>query len=209
MGSNPIPFYETCLFGWAAASAWYFKADQPAAYRARWHESEAIAGSCNDYRATLSVDLEDQDRPISAPALTLYGAFGAMARLYDIPAACGLLCAKMEARVVAGGHFFPDIDPAAVVDHLVSFFQGHPLEGGRFPEDRRGCHKPFRFPGELAKRSGWTVSPTTVIVRATTARPTLEVEDVLGGERGGASRPGTRHPVRQQLRPGEEQILLH
>ncbi|MCZ7497336.1 alpha/beta hydrolase [Agrobacterium tumefaciens] len=131
--SNPDLFYETCLFGWGAASAGAFQADQLAAYRASWHDREAIAGSCNDYRAALGVDLrndlEDHDRRISAPTLILYGASGAMAKLYDIPAAWAPLCIEMEARAIAGGHFFPDIEPAAVVDRLVGFFQNHPLEG--------------------------------------------------------------------------------
>lgn len=129
--ANPDLFYETCLFGWGAAGPGDFDAEQLAAYRASWRDPEAIAGGCNDYRATLAVDLAedlvDHGKRISAPALILYGASGAMAKLYDLPAAWADRCTTMEARAIKGGHFFPDSAPGDVSHQVAAFLRQHPL----------------------------------------------------------------------------------
>jgi len=129
--ANPDLFYETCLFGWGAAGPQDFDAEQLAAYRTSWHDAAAIAGSCNDYRAALAVDfahdLADQGKRISAPALILYGASGAMAKLYDLPATWADRCSSMEARAISGGHFFPDSVPGEVIEQLTAFLRRHPL----------------------------------------------------------------------------------
>jgi len=131
IAANPDLFYETCLFGWGAAGQQDFDADQLAAYRASWHDPEAIAGGCNDYRATLAVDLghdlADQGKRLSAPALILYGASGVMAKLYDLPASWVDRCTTMEARAIKGGHFFPDSAPGEVADQVAAFLGHHPL----------------------------------------------------------------------------------
>ncbi|MGO7335637.1 alpha/beta fold hydrolase [Rhizobium leguminosarum] len=129
--AKPDLFYETCLFGWGAAGPADFDAEQLAAYRASWHDVEAIAGGCNDYRAALTVDLAhdlaDQGERISAPALILYGASGAMAKLYDLPATWEDRCTTMEARAIKGGHFFPDSAPGEVAEHVAAFLSAHSL----------------------------------------------------------------------------------
>ncbi|MGZ2461702.1 alpha/beta fold hydrolase [Rhizobium anhuiense] len=129
--ANPDLFYETCLFGWGAAGPQDFDAAQLAAYRASWHDIEAIAGSCNDYRAALAVDLAhdlaDHGKRISAPALILCGASGAMAKLYDLPAAWAGRCTTMKVRAIKGGHFFPDSAPGEVVEHVAAFLRQDPF----------------------------------------------------------------------------------
>lgn len=129
--ANPDLFYETCLFGWGAAGPADFDAEQLAAYRDSWHDPEAIAGGCNDYRAALAVDLADdlvdRGKRLSAPALVLYGASGAMAKLYDLPATWADGCTTMEARAIEGGHFFPDSAPGAVAEQVAAFLSRHPL----------------------------------------------------------------------------------
>jgi haloacetate dehalogenase len=131
ISANPDLFYETCLFGWGAASPEDFDAEQLAAYRSSWHDAEAIAGGCNDYRAALSVDLADdladQGQRISAPALILFGAAGAMAKLYDLPSTWAERCTKMEARAIPGGHFFPDSSPGEVIERVAAFLRCHSL----------------------------------------------------------------------------------
>jgi hypothetical protein len=48
-----------------------------------------IHGSCADYRAAASIDLEhdsaDINRKIECPALVFFGSLGQMAQLFDIP----------------------------------------------------------------------------------------------------------------------------
>ncbi|MBY5318530.1 alpha/beta fold hydrolase [Rhizobium leguminosarum] len=129
--ANPDLFYETCLFGWGAAGLRDFDVEQLAAYRVSWHDAKAIAGGCNDYRAALAVDLAhdlaEQGRRISAPALILYGATGAMAKLYDLPATWADRCTTMDACAVPGGHFFPDSAPVEVTEQVAAFLGRHPF----------------------------------------------------------------------------------
>ncbi|MBY5716086.1 alpha/beta hydrolase [Rhizobium leguminosarum] len=129
--ANPDLFYETCLLGWVAAGLRDFDVEQLAAYRASWHDAKAIAGGCNDYRAALAVDLAhdlaEQGRRISAPALILYGASGAMAKLYDLPATWADRCTTIDARAVPGGHFFPDSAPVEVAEQVAAFLGRHPF----------------------------------------------------------------------------------
>lgn len=129
IAADPDFFYETCLFGWGAAGPRDFDAEQLAAYRASWHDPEAIAGGCNDYRAALAVDLADdladEGKRIAAPTLILYGASGVMARLYDLPATWADRCTAMEAEAIPGGHFFPDSAPDEVCARLSAFWERH------------------------------------------------------------------------------------
>lgn len=131
IGADPDHFFETCLLGWGAARLADFDADQMAAYRAAWRDPANIAGACNDYRAALAVDLADDradlDARIVAPALVLYGASGAMARLYDVPGTWRDKCRHMEVAAMPGGHFFIDEDPGAVAARLTDFLAAHPL----------------------------------------------------------------------------------
>lgn len=122
---DPDYFFQTCLFGWGAASENEFDFEQIAAYRTSWREPATIEGFCNDYRATLTVDLRhdlaDKGRRVSAPTLILYGSDGVMAQLYDIPATWSERCSTLESAAIPGGHFFPDSAPEAVVEQLQMF----------------------------------------------------------------------------------------
>ena len=123
--ADPDAFFQACLLGWGGAQLSDFDAQQLAAYRAAWRDPDTIRGMCNDYRATLAHDIADDSADASAriasPALILYGASGAMAQHYDVPATWELKCADMRARAIPGGHFFPDTNPADTLAALAAF----------------------------------------------------------------------------------------
>ncbi len=125
IAADPDFFFETCLFGWGAASAGDFAPDQLAEYRRCWREAKMIAGSCADYRAAASVDLADDaadlGRKISSPTLVLYGAQGAMAKLFDMAAEWRPFCQDMTAKALPGGHFFIDQHPRQTAAELLAF----------------------------------------------------------------------------------------
>jgi len=125
IGADPDAFYESCLTGWGAAKLSDFDADALAAYRAAWARPEVMHTMCNDYRAALEVDMAldaaDLGRRVPCPALVLYGADGAMARAYDVPATWADRLADMRAEAVPGGHFFPDTHPAETAAALMRF----------------------------------------------------------------------------------------
>ena len=127
IGHDPDSFYQSCLLGWGGAELSNFDADQLAAYRDAWRNPDTIRAMCDDYRAALSHDFDhdaaDLDRRVPCPTLILYGADGAMARAYDIPATWAPKCAHMTARTVPGGHFFPDTHSRETLAALRAFLE--------------------------------------------------------------------------------------
>lgn len=125
IGHDPDAYFESCLLGWGAAQLSDFAPDALAAYRAAWRDPETIRGMCADYRAALQVDFDldaqDLDRQIGCPALVLYGAQGAMAKAYDVPATWADRMSDMRAEAIPGGHFFVDQSPEETADALLRF----------------------------------------------------------------------------------------
>ena len=129
IGADPDHFYEACLLGWGGASLADFDPEMLAAYRKSWHDPGAIRGGCNDYRAAATIDLEhdkaDLGQKISCPCLIMYGANGAMARLFDVPQTWKSRCDDMHQSAIEGGHFFVDEKPDLVASELAGFFNAH------------------------------------------------------------------------------------
>ena len=126
IGHDPDAFYHACLLGWGGAQLGDFDADQLAAYRASWRRAETTRAMCDDYRAALTLDFEDdaadRDARVACPTLILYGATGVMARAYDMAAVWADKCAAMQTRALTGGHFFPDTAPQETTEALHTFF---------------------------------------------------------------------------------------
>jgi len=125
IGCDPDFFYETCLVGWGAAKLADFDAEMLAAYRSAWRDPAMIHGSCSDYRAAATIDLEhdaaDIDRKVACPTLALWGEHGAMHRCFDIAAAWRKRCANLSTATLPGGHFFIDLLPAETAKILTEF----------------------------------------------------------------------------------------
>jgi len=125
IGLDPDFFYETCLVGWGKSSIGDFDAWQLGEYRRCWRDPSMIHGSCSDYRAAATVDLEhdaaDAGRKVECPSLVVWGSGGVMGRLFDMRAQWEARLANMTAKPMPGGHFFPDQYPAETADLLSSF----------------------------------------------------------------------------------------
>jgi haloacetate dehalogenase len=69
---------------------------------------ENIHAMCEDYRAGASIDLKhdaaDIDKKITCPLVTLWGARGAMGRIYDVLAIWKERGTKVTGRALPGGH---------------------------------------------------------------------------------------------------------
>jgi haloacetate dehalogenase len=87
-----------------------------------------IHGSCSDYRAAASIDLDhdaaDIDRKVQCPALAFYGSQGVMAKLFDIPAEWNKRCSNLQDASLPGGHFFVDQFPGQTAEILRKFLNG-------------------------------------------------------------------------------------
>lgn len=127
--ADPDAYFESCLLGWGAARIEDFAPEQLTAYRAAWRDPDTIRGMCNDYRAALSHDFDDDTadlgRQITCPALVLYGADGAMAKSYDVPQTWAKHLINMQSNPIPGGHFFPDTAPTETTRALLTFLQNH------------------------------------------------------------------------------------
>ena len=125
ISKDPDKYYESCLLGWGGGDLAAFDPAALAAYRQSWRHPETIRAMCDDYRAALSADVvldaEDLPRKIACPALVLYGADGAMAKHYDVPATWSARLTDMQAQAVPGGHFFPDTHPEPTYTALHRF----------------------------------------------------------------------------------------
>ncbi|MGP6089315.1 alpha/beta fold hydrolase [Antarctobacter jejuensis] len=130
IAADPDAYYESCLLGFGAAQLSDFKPDQLAAYRAAWADPDCRRAMCDDYRAAIEIDIhhdaQDLPRRVTCPALVLYGADGAMARAYDVPATWADRLSRIQATAIPGGHFFIDQSPTQTAKALHGFLTGAP-----------------------------------------------------------------------------------
>jgi haloacetate dehalogenase len=126
---DPDRFYETCLVGWGATGLADFDADMLDEYRRAWRDPAMIHGSCSDYRAAATIDLEhdsvDLERKVDCPTLVFFGAGGVMASLFDIPAEWRKRCHDVTQAALPGGHFFVDQFPDDTAQIMRAFLQRH------------------------------------------------------------------------------------
>ena len=127
IGANPDFFYETCLVGWGAAKLADFDAAQVAEYRRHWRDPAAIHGSCSDYRAAATIDLEhdaaDLAVKVQCPTLAFWGSGGLMHRLFDMQAEWQKRCANLTCATLPGGHFFPELFPNETAEQIMQFIR--------------------------------------------------------------------------------------
>lgn len=125
ISNDPDFFYETCLTGWGATTIADFDAEMLQDYRRCWRDPRMIHGSCSDYRAAATIDLDhdsaDIARKVTCPTLAYYGSEGLMAKLFDIPAEWRKRCSRLKEASVSGGHFFVDQYPAETVQKISGF----------------------------------------------------------------------------------------
>ena len=87
---------------------------------------QTIHASCEDYRASASIDLEpdaaDADRKLTMPLLTLWGADGMVGNKYDMLAAWRDVAENVSGFAVLGGHYLPEEAPDETYRALLDFF---------------------------------------------------------------------------------------
>ena len=100
IGADPDFFYETCLIGWGATKVADFDPEMLAEYRRAWRDPGMIHGSCSDYRAGATVDLDhdgaDLDNKVHCPTLVVWGAAGVIQKYFDIAAAWRARCTAVS-----------------------------------------------------------------------------------------------------------------
>jgi haloacetate dehalogenase len=127
IGTDPNFFYETCLTGWGATKLADFDSEMLADYRRCWRDAGMIHGSCSDYRAGATVDLEldgaDLDKKVRCPTLVVWGGNGVIQKYFDVAAAWRSRCTMVSTETLPGGHFFVDQFPDDIARILGQFLR--------------------------------------------------------------------------------------
>jgi haloacetate dehalogenase len=91
----------------------------------RCFDSRAVHASCEDYRASISIDLahdrEDEDRRVAAPLLALWGGRGVVHRCFDVLAAWRERATVVTGRALDCGHYITEEAPEDLLGELVPF----------------------------------------------------------------------------------------
>ncbi len=128
----PIGFLDYTLARWTRSKD--LSAFDPRAlaeYRLHFSTPEHIHATCNDYRAGQTCDLADDaaDRNdgnrIACPLLVLWGDTGIPNQIPDIAGLWRRWARKVETGEIAAGHFLPEENPKATLDHLLPFLERH------------------------------------------------------------------------------------
>ena len=89
---------------------------------------ETIHASCEDYRASATIDLEhdqvdiDQGRKVQCPLLCLWGEKGFVGQKYDVIAEWKKWADQVEGKGLPCGHYLPEEAPDETLEELLNFF---------------------------------------------------------------------------------------
>ncbi len=100
-----------------------------AEYLDAFDDPEVIRGSCEDYRAAYSIDIEHDDAETertSVPMHVLWGAKGAIEKHFDALTLWRKRVQNVEGQSLPGGHFLAEELPGAVLDAWLPFFSKAP-----------------------------------------------------------------------------------
>ena len=124
----PIGFLDYTMARWTKAKD--LSAFEPRAlaeYRLHFSTPEHVHATCNDYRAGQTCDLADdaadraKGRKIDCPLLALWGDSGIPAMRGDLDSLWSGWAKRVTTGVVSSGHFLPEENPKATLDHLLPF----------------------------------------------------------------------------------------
>lgn len=87
---------------------------------------ETIHASCEDYRASASIDLahdeEDLSRKLACSLLVLWGEKGFVAKKYDVVSTWKEKAENVRGRSLPCGHFLPEEAPEETLEEMRKFF---------------------------------------------------------------------------------------
>jgi len=130
--SAPIGFLDYTLARWSKSKD--LRAFDPRAlaeYRLHFSTPEHIHATCNDYRASQTCDLLDDEADesngerIACPLLVLWGDAGIPNQVPDIVGLWRRWAENLETAEVTAGHFLPEENPQETLDHLLPFLARH------------------------------------------------------------------------------------
>lgn len=125
IGSDPELWVRRKLAAWSADPDAF--AEAAVREYVRCFDADSIRGTCEDYRAGPTVDLEHDEADAAAghrvgcPLLVVWGARGLVGRAYDVPAVWREYADDVTAAAVDCGHFVAEEAPAQTLAYVAAF----------------------------------------------------------------------------------------
>src|SRR3546814_430638 len=109
IGAYPDYYLRATLEAWSKSGMSVFSPAAIKEYSRAFRDPACLSASCEDYRASASIDLEhdgaDQETPIQVPLLTLWGTKGVVGKCYDVIAAWSDKAVEVTGQGFPVGHF--------------------------------------------------------------------------------------------------------
>ncbi len=122
---NNAEFYLDTMLGRLKPNA--ITPEAFAEYLRCFSDPGVIHGTCEDYRAGASIDLEhdeaDLDRKITCPVLALWGEKGFLHKRHDVPAIWRERALDVRGQSLPCGHFLPEEAPEETLAALQTFLK--------------------------------------------------------------------------------------
>ena len=111
------------LSSWSSENAFF--PQSLAEYHRCFCSPETIHSTCEDYRASASIDLEhdqlDANQKIRCPVLVLWGEKGVIERQYPVLDAWRAKASQVLGHSLDCGHFLPEEAPEATYQSIMQF----------------------------------------------------------------------------------------
>lgn len=134
IGQDPEYYLVSKLKAWSRVPD-AFSPEAVAEYVRHFRDPAAIHASCEDYRASASIDLDhdaaDAGRQIPQPLLVLWGELGIVGQLFDVVDAWRERAMKLQGAALPCGHFLAEEAPEETLAHLMRFLDQHQPEQKR------------------------------------------------------------------------------
>lgn len=125
IGRDPQYYLRWKTGGWGSRNHDHFDPAAYGEYARCFADPAAIHGSCEDYRAAASIDLEhdraDIARKIDCPLLVLWGERGVVHRMFEPLADWREVATDVRGRALPGGHYIPEELPGEMLTELEPF----------------------------------------------------------------------------------------
>lgn len=126
ISSNPEYFLRHCLSSWGKVKE-AFSSYAIAEYLRCFSNPETINSTCEDYRASATIDLIDDqadlNQKITCPLLVLWGNLGIIGQKYDVLASWQERATNVQGKGINCGHFLAEEAPEETYQALQKFLQ--------------------------------------------------------------------------------------
>jgi haloacetate dehalogenase len=126
IASDPAYFLRRKLGGWGSPLE-HFDPRAYAEYERCFREPATIHASCEDYRASATIDLEhdaaDAATKLQCPLLALWGDKGVVHRLFDPIADWSAVASDVRGKPLVCGHYLAEEAPDETAAELLAFFR--------------------------------------------------------------------------------------